>query len=156
MINKDLVLEGVRIGFRNFSGEPSQFNNKGDRNFCVFLTPEDGNRFKEDGWNIKWTRPRSEDDDSIPYLQVAVRFGNYPPKIVVINGKGKRYLDESTVHILDWAEIENVDMIIRPYNYEIRGTTGVKAYLKSMYITLVEDEFEQKYRDIPDQDEVEE
>lgn len=149
-VNSNIVIENARIGFRNFSGEEGKFNAKGKRNFCVFLETELGTALEEDGWNVKWLQPKDEAEDMKPYLQIAVSFDNIPPKIVLISGKGKTVMTDETVSILDWAEIANVDLIVRPYNWEVNGKGGVKGYIKAMYITIVEDEFESKYYDVPD------
>jgi len=150
MLNKNIIIENARIGFRNFSGKEGKYNPAGRRNFCVFLDSKIAEELIGDGWNIRYLEPRDPDDDKQAYLQVAVNFSNIPPKIIVITSKNKTTLEESTVNMLDWAEIENVDLIIRPYNWDVNGKSGVKAYIKSMYVTLVEDEFEKKYRDVPD------
>ena len=150
MANKNLAIESARIMFRNFSGKPGQYNNAGNRNFCVLL--DDAHlaaALKRDGWNVRYLKPLSEDDDPQPYLQVAVRFDNYPPKIVLITSNGKTVLEENEVNILDWADIANVDLIINPSHYNVNGKEGIKAYLKSMYVTIEEDEFERKYADVP-------
>ena len=150
MLNKNIVIENARIGFRNFSGKEGKYNPSGRRNFCVFLDPKIAEDLVADGWNVRYLEPRDPDDEKQAYLQVAVNFSNVPPKIIVITSKNKTTLEETTVNMLDWAEIENVDLIIRPYNWDVNGKSGVKAYIKSMYVTLVEDEFEKKYRDVPD------
>ena len=76
------------------------------------------------------------------------------PKIVLVNGKErKQTLDEKTVGILDWITIESADLIIRPFNYEFNGRTGTKAYLSTLYVTKATDTLEEKYADIPDDDE---
>jgi hypothetical protein len=50
--------------------------------------------------------------------------------------------------MLDWADITNVDMIIRPFSWEVQGKTGIKAYLKSIFVTIQEDALEIKYSEI--------
>lgn len=150
MVEDNIRIEGARIGFRNFSGEEGRFNPKGRRNFCVFLEEDIAKDMEKEGWNVKWLQPREEGDEPQAYLQVKVVFGKIPPKIVLVTMRGKTRLDEDIVNILDWAEIQNVDLVIRPYNWEVNGNTGVSAYIKTMYVTLREDEFESKYYDVPD------
>jgi hypothetical protein len=105
---------------------------------------------EKDGWNVKYLRSREEDEEPQPRLEVEVRFDGRPPRVVMVTSRGKTPLDESTVSILDWAEVTNVDLIIRPYEWDVNGKTGVKAYLQSIFVTIHEDELEQKYADVPD------
>lgn len=150
MKGEQFSIEGAKIVFRNFSGKEGKFNPAGRRNFSVLLAPDLANRLLTDGWNVKFLTPREEGDVPQAHLSVRVAFGDYPPKIVLITSRGKTVLGEDDVNILDWAEIANVDLIIRPYTWEVQGKTGISAYLKAMYVTIVEDEFERKYADCPD------
>lgn len=148
--NNNITIEGARIVFRNFAGKEGNYNTAGKRNFCVLLDDELAKNLLNDGWNVKWLQPKEEGDEPQAYIQVAVSYGAVPPNIVIVTSSGKQTLNEKTINILDWAEIANVDIIIRPYNWEMNGKTGVKAYVKTMYVTINEDEFEKKYADVPD------
>lgn len=144
--------EGARLIFKNFSGAPSQYNAEGNRNFAVVLNEEDYEMLKADGWNVKRKEARDDDESDLLYLPVKVKFGKIPPIINMVTTRGKIRLDEETVSQLDWARLKNVDLVIRPYRYpEMPGRpSGISAYLKSMYATIEEDEFDVKYADIPD------
>lgn len=150
--NDTVLIEGARIIFRNFTGVEGQYNREGDRNFAVLLDEEIAQAMAEDGWNIKYLRPREGDEGAEPqaYVQVSVSYENRPPRIMMITSKGRTELPEDLVSILDDADIENVDLIIRPYNWSVGGRGGVKAYLKKMYVTIREDELDMKYSEIPD------
>ena len=152
IVNGNIAIENAHIMFRNFRGEASKFNAAGKRNFCVRLDQDMADRMIDEGWNVKFLHPREEGDEPTPYIQVAVNFDNIEPNIFTITGRHKNRLNSDTIDILDYAEIENVDLIIRPYNWEVNGKVGVKAYVKNMYVTLVEDEFADKYADISDED----
>ena len=151
MVNQNLTVENARILFRNFSGEASKYNRKGDRNFCVLIDPDTASILKNDGWTIRYLKPRDEDDIPQPYMQVKVSFDNIPPQVILVTSKNKKALNEDNIEMLDWAELERVDLIIRPYNWSVDGKSGVKGYLKTGYFTIVEDEFAGRYNDIPEE-----
>ena len=149
-----VLMEGVRIIFRNFAGKEGQYNRAGDRNFGVILPPDVAEAMLADGWNVKYLKPREDDEDEVevPWLSVSVNFEKgKPPKVVLVTTRGRTNLDEDTVEMLDWADITNVDMIVRPYTWEVSGRTGIKAYLQSMFVTIEEDELERKYADMDTQ-----
>jgi hypothetical protein len=148
-----VLMEGVRIIFRNFEGKEGQYNRAGDRNFGVLLDTDVAEAMANDGWNIKFLKPREEDADEgeepQAWLPVSVNFDKgRPPRVVMITSRGRTNLDESSVELLDWADIQNVDLIVRPYTWEVNGKTGVKAYLQSLYVTVEEDELERKYAEL--------
>lgn len=155
--DKNIVIENANIGrgnFRNFAGRPTRFTPEGKRSFHVFFDdPDLVAVLEQDGWPIKYLQPRDPNDAPAPHMEVAVNFGGrVPPKIVLITSHGKTLLTEDTVGSLDWAEIKNVDVVIRPYNYDFAGKKGTKPYLKTMYVTIEEDELERKYYDDPTMD----
>lgn len=147
-VSSCISIEDAKIFARNFSGKESMYNRSGDRNFCVILTDRDVvQNLKNDGWPVKQFRPRDEDEtDPDYYLQISVKFGDYPPKIIQRTSRNQVELDEDCVCNLDSADIANIDLIIRPYNWSLTsGKNGIKAYLKTGYFTIEEDEFAEKY-----------
>lgn len=160
VVKSNVTIENARLIFRNFQGKRTDFNDEGKRNFGVLLPDDLAEQLKNDGWNVKYLKPREDDPEQYrqPWLPVRVKFNPYPPIVVLINSKGKKRLDEETVDQLDWSIIKYCDLIIRPYNYPaIKGRpAGVSAYLKAIYVTISEDELAERYADVPDLDDVEE
>lgn len=149
-VTEKITIENAKLMGRNFSGKRGEYNAEGQRNFCVLLPTDQANMLAEIGWKIRWLKPRDAEDTPQAFLQVKVHYGKKEPKVVLIKGNTKRLLREKTINILDFAEIDHCDMILRPFNWEVKGEKGVAAYLDQLYATLVVDPLEEKYSDIPD------
>lgn len=146
MERKLLEIENARIIFRNFEGRETLYNREGDKNFCVVIEdPEVAQSLADHGWNVKTLAPRDESEEPTYYIQVAVRFNKIPPVINMYTSTGGVQLDEETVSTLDFADIQNVDLVINPRVWDDNGTQRIKAYLKTMYVTIEEDRFAAKY-----------
>ena len=142
-------IDDARIIYRNFAGAPSKFNREGDRNFAVGIEDQDiAEALTEKGWNVKIKPPREEGDEPFMFLPVKVKFNDRGPKVYLQNSLGGRNrvtLDEDTVGILDNVDITNVDLDIRPYDWDVQGKTGRTAYLQSICVTQEVDRFLDRY-----------
>lgn len=145
----EVTLFSAEILFRNFTGLEKQFNKPGDRNFVIVLDDETAEMMREQGWNVKSLKPREEDEEGRPYIQVAVsyKYEARAPRIILLTSKGRTPLTEDMVTMLDYVDIFNVDVTLNPSQYDVNGNKGVKAYLKTMYIKIVEDPLDLKYAD---------
>ena len=142
-----LQIDNARIIFRNFKGEGSKFNREGDRNFAVVIPNEElADRLIEDGWRVKIKAPREEGDAPFMYLPVKIKFNERGPHVYLVSGKYRAKLDEESISCLDDVDIANVDLDIRPYNWEVNGQTGRSAYLQAMEVTQeISDRFYERF-----------
>lgn len=142
---KTFMIEDCQLIFRNFEGKEGPYNRKGDRNFAVILPQDVGHQMLKDGWNVRYLPVREEGDEETPYITVAVNFKNRPPRVVMLTSRARTNLDEETVEVLDWANIEKADLICRAYEWIVGDKSGVKAYLQTLFVTIKEDALERKY-----------
>lgn len=157
--NKDILIEDAYLmpgPFRNFSGAKTKYNAEGDKNFCVKLPPELVEPMMSSGWNVRPTQPFHNGDPVEYYIQVKVNYNSeYPPKVVrILSATGRAtLLNKDTVCQLDHDVVLKADVLIHPYIWEVNGATGIKAYLKTAYFTVLEDVLEAKYAGILDEEE---
>lgn len=147
----NLEIENARLIFRNFGGKPDKYNAKGGvRKFGVIIDPSIAESLRDEGWNIKMLPPKDDDGEPLFYLGVKVQYGEYrQPNVYLITNGRKQLLEEEAVSSLDYAELQNVDLVIAPHYWEVNGKSGINAYLKTGYFEIVTDSFANKYEDLP-------
>lgn len=152
-----LQIDDARICYRNFSGEASQFNREGDRNFSLVIEDEAlAEELKAQGWNVKIKPPRNEGDAPFMHLPIKVKFNDYGPRVFLkVGNSPRRPLDEDTVGILDRINILRVDLDIRPFDWDVNGKTGRTAYLEAIQVVQEIDRFASEEDFIQGEDETE-
>ena len=145
----NINIEGANIIWKNFSGERDKFN-PGKRGFSVVIDDAVmADELKQEGWNVK-ERPLQEGADASEQewtLPVKLNMNRYT-QVWLIVGNHKTLLDEDTVAQLDVVDFVYCDLSIRPYEWEMSGRTGITAYVDSMYVTIRENKFTEKYADL--------
>lgn len=148
----NLSIENAKLLFRNFSGKEKEYNKAGDRNFCVLFEDEAlVDQLRVDGWNIKELKSKDPEEPQKYIMKVSVSYKYQAPNVYLISGGKRTSLDEESLNVLDYAEIKTVDLTISPYQWSVNGKSGIKAYLKSIYITIEEDRFAEKYAELDGQ-----
>ena len=90
----NVVIEDAHLIWKNFSGEETQFNRAGNRNFNVIIDDLDfADELSRLGWNVKRKEARDEGDDPYYVLACTVSYKIRPPKIVTYTGRSKAELN---------------------------------------------------------------
>lgn len=148
-MKETLKIENAKILYKNFSGRETAVNRKGSRNFFVRIDGRKANKLKKQGWNIKCTDFKVKTKGNISknkkvwFLPVSIKENIYDiekePKIYMqIKGnKDSIVVDETTIKLLDYADISYAYIEIYPYKWKSpNGTSGTKAYLKTGLFSL--------------------
>lgn len=147
--------------FRNFDGHPDSFSpsgyNKGT--FCVQLNDEQAEMLSGQGWNVK-DFTYSGDDTTAPstvhYLKVSYPItkdpnakDRFPRNVYLVSNTKQVPLSSATVANLTYNSYDEIDIEIRPYDYDVNGHTGRSAYLNSGFFKIREIPFADRFSDIP-------
>lgn len=150
----EITIQDAQIKWTNFSGRPTKFKpDGGERTFVVVLPQKLAEDMAKDGWHVRFPDDPDDDEEGIirdPIISVKLGYSPNarPPKIVLITSNGPQFLTQDMVEILDSMDFSNVDLKFNSSNWDFGGKSGVKAYLKSMYLTMDEDELDRKYASI--------
>lgn len=139
-------VSGSAIIYRNFRGAAGTYNDEGERSFCLLLSDEVAEDMKAEGFNVRYRKPRNEEDVPTPYIPVKINFDSRrPPQINQISSRGITKLDEESVSNLDWAEITSAKISVNKYPWNFGGRSGISAYLKEMLVEIEDDSFLSNY-----------
>lgn len=149
--NLIITIEDAQLKWPNFEGRAGMFNEEGERDFNVIIDDKTAQNLIADEWNVKGG---GEDDEGNPqeyWLPVAVGFKKFPPRIYLITPKGRVQLSEDEVSAIDSLDIKAADMSIRgsfwPKGWKPGSGEkgGIKAWLRTMFITINVDPLDEKY-----------
>lgn len=144
--NGHLQIDGARICYRNFAGRGGQYNDEGERNFSLIIPNQDlAEQLIEDGWKVIIKEPRDPDETPFMHMPVKVRFGANGIPAYLISGRARITLNEDTIGRLDKIQIENVDLDIRPFNWQKGNRSGRAAYLHAIRVYQKIDRFTAEY-----------
>lgn len=139
------------IYMTNFSGDPARAGKYPSTARVGNVIIPDINQARElidAGFNVKMTKPKEgEEEGFIPkyFVKVNAKYeSKYPPRVYLVSGDNPPLLlDEDTVGQIDTIPVDNVNIVLNPWE----GPNGVSLYVKTMYVEqgLDDDPFAARY-----------
>jgi len=148
----DLKIENAELVFApNFAGDdPKGYNRQHLPQFNVRIPDAIADDLIADGWPVQvWPREPDDEQEQIYHLLITVRYDGYqPPTVYLVASNGQKTRIEDDEHfkkLMPGTKFKNIDLVIHPYQWEVNGKSGVKAYLGLGYFVVDSDPFEAKY-----------
>lgn len=163
-----LIIDDARLTFKNFSGRGTEYNDEGNRNFCLIIAGgvlekgrdkftltaqemaealmNETNKYG-DGWKVKIKPPIEPGAEPFAYLQVKISQNRMPVVYVESAGKVRKLEDFDELNMLDRIAIGSVNLDIRPYDDTMRGRSFRTAYLDCLEVFQAIDRFTARYAD---------
>lgn len=150
---KELEIEGATLlggAFKNFGGKPGRYNREGDRNIAISLDEETALRLEDEGWPVRKKEAREEGDEPLYFLAVKIKFKSQGARMDPEIWKGVSadnmvLQSEEDLFKLDNDEIENFDIVIRPWCRDDNGEWKVTLYLSQAWATIKTSRLARKY-----------
>lgn len=159
--NGDLSVENAVIIWLNFEGRPTKFNPAGGkRSFTLVLDEFMAEELRKKGWNVKEREPLDEGGDMLYFTEIILNLDSkFPPVVRLYTHFGGRKaminMSAKNVGNLDRIDIENVDVIIHPFEHGFSSVASVKGYANVLHVTQAEDtNFGGKYNEYMNSDEM--
>lgn len=130
--NGTFSADNCNICYKNFSGIGGKYNREGDRNFGLVIHDEEqAMKLRDIGYNVK---QKESEDGPWWVLTIKVKFSQFGPDCFIKKNRNMTKLDETTIGLLDNMALENIDMDVRPFKYDMNGG-GISAYLSGMCVS---------------------
>lgn len=155
-----IALDNTRFIYAtNLAGDPraDRFGDARPKANIIIPDPDQAKELIKAGIKVRETRPRQDDDPDTfqpeyfvtALLKYRTRDGakvKYPPKVYLVSGDSEPVLlDEDSVKQIDTMRVQNVNVILNPYEYE---PGKVSLYIRTMYVEqrLDDDPYAKLYR----------
>lgn len=143
-IRDAIIMGGI---WRNFGGRQTDYNKTGKREVNIQLPEDVAQAFAAEGFNVR--ERETEEGDKTFRVKTVVSFAIKTPQIFLVSGGTKTLLSEELLGILDDADIVKADVTLKPSFWDFNGRTGWTLYIEKAYFTIVQDELDELYADIP-------
>ena len=154
---RGVIIDGILdedVRGRNFKGEEQRdrttgkiVNGTGRRNFLLFLNDEVAEELKTYGCEVKYTRPRDDNDIPRPYMSINVSYNLKPVEAHLIANNQDTMLDEQRIGTLNDVDFKNLGLVLEfgREKTHLNGVTFIPVFASQIWAEIVPSYFGARY-----------